>query len=67
MMAYLTAQGLAVVLLADLGFATLTGDVTVLRSVVQAAGYWHGPKGFGEAHGDDAVGAGVGRMGEGEG
>lgn len=50
MMAYLTLQGLAIVLLGDLGFATLTNDVTVARSVIQAAGYWRGPPAFEEVH-----------------
>ena len=50
MMAYLTLQGLAIVMLADLGFATAANDVTVVRSVFQAAGYWKGPPAFETAH-----------------
>lgn len=51
MMAYLTAQGAVIVLLIDLGIATLTGDKTTFRSIVQAAGYWQDPPPFEQSHG----------------
>ncbi|KAH9845064.1 hypothetical protein Tdes44962_MAKER06923 [Teratosphaeria destructans] len=51
MMGYLVAQGFIIVLLADLGIATVTGKVTTVRSVCQAAGFWKGPVEFEEAHG----------------
>jgi hypothetical protein len=40
MMGYLVAQGFAVVLLVDLGFATLLGHSTITRKVAQSAGVW---------------------------
>jgi len=43
MMGYLVAQGLAVVLLADLGIAMLRGEPTTVRSVCQSAGFWKDP------------------------
>ncbi|EME45772.1 hypothetical protein DOTSEDRAFT_127546 [Dothistroma septosporum NZE10] len=51
MMGALVAQGLAVVLLADLGFATVTNQPTTVRSVAQSAGYWLDPPEFDKAHG----------------
>ncbi|KAF2763857.1 hypothetical protein EJ03DRAFT_283263 [Teratosphaeria nubilosa] len=51
MMGYLVAQGLVIVLLADLGIATSTGNITTVRSVCQAAGFWKGPVEFEKAHG----------------
>ena len=51
MMGALVAQGLAVVLLADLGFATLTNQTTTVRSVAQSAGYWLDPPEFEKVHG----------------
>lgn len=49
-MGYLVAQGLAVVLLADLAFATATGQSTTVRSVAQSAGYWMDAPPFNKAH-----------------
>ena len=43
MMGYLVAQGLAVVLLADLGIAMLRDEPTTVRSVCQSAGFWKDP------------------------
>ncbi|RMY92412.1 hypothetical protein D0861_02513 [Hortaea werneckii] len=43
MMGYLVAQGLAVVLLVDLGIAMLRGEPTTVRSVCQSAGFWKDP------------------------
>ncbi|RMZ14450.1 hypothetical protein D0860_02120 [Hortaea werneckii] len=43
MMGCLVAQGLAVVLLADLGIAMLRGEPTTVRSVCQSAGFWKDP------------------------
>ena len=40
MMGYLVAQGLAVVLLVDLGFATVFGHSTIMRKIAQSAGVW---------------------------
>lgn len=40
MMGYLVAQGLAVVLLVDLGFATVLGHSTITRKIAQSAGVW---------------------------
>lgn len=40
MMAALVGQGLAVVLLVDLGVAVIRGEPTTVRSVAQSAGYW---------------------------
>jgi hypothetical protein len=53
MMGYLVAQGLAIVLLADLGIATLLGHTTTVRSVCQAAGFGKDPQAFEEMHGRD--------------
>lgn len=43
MMGYLVAQGLAIVLLADLGIAMLRDEPTTVRSVCQSAGFWNDP------------------------
>lgn len=51
MMGYLAAQGAAIVLLIDLGIATLMNDKTTFRSICQAAGLWKDPPPFEEAHG----------------
>ena len=40
MMGYLVAQGLAVVLLVDLGFASVFGHSTITRKIAQSAGVW---------------------------
>jgi len=40
MMGYLVAQGLAVVLLVDLGFAMAFGHSTITRKIAQSAGVW---------------------------
>ena len=50
MMAYLVAQGAGIVLLIDLGIATLLNDKTTFRTVCQAAGVWKDPPAFDEAH-----------------
>ncbi|CAK3880564.1 Hypothetical predicted protein [Lecanosticta acicola] len=52
MMGYLVLQGLAVVLLADLTFATVSGETTTIRSVAQSAGFWKEQE-FGEVHGKE--------------
>lgn len=49
-MGYLVMQGLAVVLIADLGFATVFNHPTVLRSVAQSAGIWKEGPSFEESH-----------------
>lgn len=50
MMGYLVAQGLAIVLLADLGFATLTSEPTTVRKVCQAVGLWNDAPAFERMH-----------------
>lgn len=50
MMAYLVAQGAGIVLLIDLGIATLMNDKTTFRSICQAAGWWKDGPAFDEAH-----------------
>lgn len=50
MMAYLVAQGAGIVLLIDLGIATLMNDKTTFRTICQAAGVWKDPPAFVEAH-----------------
>jgi hypothetical protein len=50
-MGYLVLQGLGVVLLADLAFATLSNDRTTIRAVAQSAGFWKDPPAFNESHG----------------
>lgn len=57
MMAYLVAQGAGIVLLIDLGIATLMNDKTTFRTICQAAGVWKDPPAFDEAH---AAGSGEG-------
>lgn len=54
MMGYLVAQGLAIVLLADLAFATVTNEPTTVRSVCQSAGFWQ-EQDFRKLHGKDGV------------
>lgn len=49
-MGYLVMQGLAVVLMADLGFATIYDHPTVLRSIAQSAGVWKEGPSFEESH-----------------
>ncbi len=49
-MAYLVVQGLAIVLLGDLAFATIMNDKTIVRSVAQVGGVWLDPPPFGEIH-----------------
>ena len=49
MNAYLVVQGLAIVLLADLGVATAMGDITTFRSICQAGGLWKDSN-FGTIH-----------------
>ena len=51
MMGYLVMQGLAVVLLVDLGFATMFNGKTVIRKVAQSAGLWTDGPAFGSVHG----------------
>ncbi|KAK5128078.1 hypothetical protein LTR85_005195 [Meristemomyces frigidus] len=52
MMGYLVAQGLAIVLLADLAFATLQNEPTTVRAVCQSAGFWQEQE-FEKLHGKD--------------
>nr|OQO32186.1 hypothetical protein B0A51_00555 [Rachicladosporium sp. CCFEE 5018] len=49
MMGYLVLQGLALVLLADVGIATATGEHTIVRQVAQSAGFWKGGPEFVES------------------
>lgn len=56
MSAYLVAQGLGIVLLIDLGIATVTQEKTTLRAICQAAGWWKDPPGFEKVHGNAAEG-----------
>jgi len=49
-MGYLVFQGLALVLLADYGFATLLGHATVVRKVIQSTGWWERGSSFKTAH-----------------
>jgi hypothetical protein len=51
MMGYLVVQGLAVVLLVDLGFATMFNGKTVIRKVAQSAGLWTDGPAFESVHG----------------
>ncbi|KAM0716287.1 hypothetical protein Q7P37_007732 [Cladosporium fusiforme] len=50
MVGYLVMQGLAVVLVADFGFATINNHPTVLRSIAQSAGIWKEGPTFEESH-----------------
>ena len=52
MMGYLVAQGLAVVLLADLAFATVTNEHTTVRAICQTVGLWKEPPKFEQVHHD---------------
>ena len=52
LMGYLVAQGLAVVLLADLAFATLTNEPTTIRAICQTVGLWKEPPKFEQIHYD---------------
>lgn len=55
MMGYLVAQGLAIVLLADLAFATVTNEPTTVRAILQQAGLWKDAPAFENVHAE-AVG-----------
>jgi hypothetical protein len=50
MMGYLVAQGLAVVLLVDAGFATVLGHQTIIRKIAQSAGIWKEAPSFDTHH-----------------
>ena len=50
MMGYLVAQGLAIVLLADLAFATVINEPTTIRSLCQTVGFWKEPAAFEKIH-----------------
>lgn len=52
MMGYLVFQGLAIVLLADFAFSSLTNETTTVRSVLQIAGLWRDPPPFEKIHKD---------------
>lgn len=52
MMGYLVAQGLAIVLLADLAFATMTNEPTTVRAILQQAGLWEDAPKFESVHGE---------------
>ena len=52
MMGYLVAQGLAIVLLADLAIATVQNEPTTVRAVFQTAGLWKDPPPFEIVHHD---------------
>ena len=58
MMGYLVAQGLAIVLLADLAFATVTNEPTTIRSLCQTAGFWKDTPPFDKTH-DQAMATAV--------
>ena len=49
-MGYLVAQGLAIVLLADYGIATVTNEMTTVRAVCQTAGLWKDTPPFEKIH-----------------
>lgn len=49
-MGYLVVQGLALVLLADYGFAALLDHPTVVRKVAQSTGLWQEGPSFKQAH-----------------
>lgn len=51
MMGYLVAQGLAIVLLADLAIAAVQNEPTTVRSVCQTAGFWKDTPEFRQQHG----------------
>ncbi len=53
-MAYLVLQGLGIVLLIDLGIASVIQDKTTFRSICQAAGFWKDPPGFDQTHSSDS-------------
>lgn len=55
MMGYLVVQGLAIVLLADLAFATVTNETTTVRAVLQQAGLWKDAPEFEKVHGEVAT------------
>jgi hypothetical protein len=48
--AYLVVQGLAIVLLADLGLATVFNGKTTVRKVVESAGWWTDGPTFENSH-----------------
>ena len=50
MMGYLVAQGLAIVLLADLAIATVQNEPTTVRAIFQQAGMWKDPPAFDKMH-----------------
>jgi hypothetical protein len=50
MMGYLVMQGLAVVLLADFGFAKLLNHPPVMLKIAQSAGIWKGECSFKHQH-----------------
>jgi hypothetical protein len=50
MMGYLVIQGLAVVLLVDVSFATALGHQTIMRKIAQSAGIWKEAPSFDTYH-----------------
>ena len=54
MMGYLVAQGLAIVLIADLAIAMVQNEPTTIRSVCQSAGFWRDQE-FRSLHGEELV------------
>jgi hypothetical protein len=50
MMGYLVAQGLAVVLLVDVSFATVLGHQTIIRKIAQSVGIWKEAPSFDTHH-----------------
>lgn len=50
MMAYLTLQGLAIVLLVDFAIASVQNEKTTIRSVAETAGLWRDQPAFSEVH-----------------
>ena len=54
MMGYLVAQGLAIVLVADLAIAMVQNKPTTIRSVCQSAGFWKDQE-FRSLHGKGSI------------
>jgi hypothetical protein len=50
MMGYLVVQGFVVVLLADLGFATVLGHSSITGRIAQSAGIWKENPSFEDHH-----------------
>jgi hypothetical protein len=55
MMGYLVVQGFVVVLLADLGFATVLGHSSITGRIAQSAGIWKENPSFEDHHATRSV------------